>query len=408
MPRPAYFSTSFTRTACCPTSSNPLNYLPFPLLDPEVVAEVPAAAAAPAQTGLVEEQARAAPVGLSLTILNMPKMMNDVKFIRKLKELGIKYHKADKPFNKAAGKLRFENQEDRQAAFTALNGTEIDGLVWQVRLPADMGGEIGGTVSTRTGGGRGGGRNGGNKASEDGEEGEGKGEGAAEDGEEGEGKATTVKDAVVPWHHMEYAQQKIKKYRQMRDILEKISKRVKKDSVNGMPDWLVPITKQKTKWLACPLDQVIPSPFTEGYRNKTELTIGLNAQGKPAIGFLLGAMKDGVVAVGDPREALSVSTIHAELHQLVEPFVVDSGLPVWDKSTHTGFWRLCLLRSTINEDSLVMFQINTAAVTPEQLEKTKTDLVQFITQSNNPIKDKSTHQNLVARTCRNLLPIIPT
>lgn len=360
-----------------------------PFLDPEVVAEAPVAAAAPVQTGLVEEQARAAPVGLSLTVLNMPKMMNDVKFARKLKELGIKYHKADKPFNKAAGKLRFENQEDRQAAFTALNGTEIDGLVWQVRLPADMGGEIGGTVSGRTGGGRGG-RNGGNKPSEDGEA---EGEGASEDGEEKEGKATTVKDAVVPWHHMEYSQQKIKKYRQMRDILEKISKRVKKDSVNGMPDWLTPITKQKLKWLACPLDQVIPSPHTEGYRNKTELTIGLNAEGKPAIGFLLGAMKDGVVAVGDPREALSVSTTHAELHQLVEPFVVESGLPVWDRTTHTGFWRLCLLRSTINEDSLVMFQVNTAAVTPAQLEKTKADLVAFITQSTNPIKDKSTSLN---------------
>lgn len=380
------------------------------LLEPIVASEAPIAESTPvvepttAHPGLVEEQARSAPAGLSLTITNMPKMMNDAKFARKMKELGIKYHKADKPFNKTAGKLRFENQEDRQAAYAALNEQTIDGSVWQIRLPADMGGDIGGSVGARQGGGRGGNRPGGNKpktaekSGEESDEGEGGVAAAAAEGEDGEGdsggRATNVKDAVVPWHDIDYEKQKIKKYRAMRDILEKVSKRVKKDSVHGMPDWLTPITKQKLKWLACPLDQVIPSPHTEGYRNKTELTIGLNTEGKPAIGFLLGAMKDGVVAVADPREALSVSKVHADLHQLVEPFVTQSGLPVWDRTTHTGFWRLCLLRSTINEDSLVMFQVNTAAVTPEQFEKTKAELVTFITESTNPIKDKSTSPSL--------------
>lgn len=353
-----------------------------------------ASAAAPseASTGVVEEQVRAAPVGLSLTITNMPKNMNDVKFVRKLKELGIKYLKADKPFNKAAGKVRFENQEDRKAALAALDGLEVDGLVWQVRLPADMGGELGGSVAGRSGG-RSGGRQGAKpaKSGEDGEESNGaEGEGEGE-GEEGESKpALTVKDAVVPWHDLDYERQVFKKYRDMRGILEKISKRVKKDAPNNMPAWLEPITRLKTKWLACPLEQVIHSPFTEGYRNKSELTIGLNVEGKPAIGFLLGAMKDGILAVGDPREALSVSKVHADLHQLVEPFVINSGLPVWDRNTHTGFWRLLLLRSTLNEDSLVMIQVNPGAVTPEQLEKTKADFVKHILESDHPVKDKST------------------
>lgn len=349
-------------------------------------------AAAPAGVvepqGLLVEQSRAAPVGLSLTITNMSKMMNDIKFVRKLKELGIKYAKADKPFGKPAGKIRFENQEDRAAALEALNGKEIDGLVWQVRLPADMGGELGGTVHSRVGG-RGGDRRQNKNASKSDDKSDEEGE-VAEGGDgEATENATNVKDAVSPWHVFDLDTQRRKKYRGMREILEKISKRVKKDAAT-MPEWLVPILKQKTKWLACPLEQVIPSPITEGYRNKTELTVGLDVNGKPAIGFLLGAMKDGIVAVGDPREALSVSPLHAQIHQMIEPFVTTSGIPVWSRNTHTGFWRLCLIRSTINEDSLVMFQINSGAVTPEQLEKIKNDFVKFVTESDHPIKDKST------------------
>lgn len=347
----------------------------------------------PIDSGVVVEAPRAAPVGLSLAIYNLPKMMNDIKFARKLKELKVKFLKADKPFNKQAGKIRFENQEDRQAALSALNGLEVDGTVWSVRLPADMGGEVGASVLSRPFGGAVGR---GAKASSSEVDGEEEGEGKAE--EEGEGvaldeeaqaaSATNVKDAVAPWHQFEYGHQRIKKYRAMREILEKISKRVKRDSVAGMPEWLAPITRTKLKWLACPLDQVVSSPLTEGYRNKTELTIGLDVHGKPAIGFLLGAMKHGIVSVADPREAPSVSALHASLHQLIEPFVINSNLPVWERATHTGFWRMLLLRSTINEDSLIMLQVNPGAVTPEHYEKVKTDLVKFITNSDNPVKDK--------------------
>jgi tRNA (uracil-5-)-methyltransferase len=351
-------------------------------------AEVSISDAAMAVDGLVQEAPRTAPAGLSLTIHNLPKTMNDTKFNKKVKELGIKYLKADKPFNKTAGRLRFENQEDRQAALTALTHVVVDGVAWAVRVPADMGGEIGANVGKRGPGGFRS-RDDKNKVGEDGDsEGEEGVSGAGEDGEEQGKAATTVKEAVAPWHHLDYPHQTYKKYRAMRDILEKIVKRAKKDSVAALPEWLSAITKQKLKWLACPLEQVTPSPLTEGYRNKTELTIAMDIHGKPAIGFTLGAMKNGVVAVGNPAEAPMFSRIHAELHQLLEPFVANSGLPVWDKTTHTGFWRLLLLRSTMNEDSLIMFQVNPGALTPERFEKVKQDLVQFVTTSESPASKK--------------------
>lgn len=40
-----------------------------------------------------------------------------------------------------------------------------------------------------------------------------------------------------------------------------------------------------------PLPSILRSPSIEGYRNKAEFTIGLDAQERPAVGFLLGSFK---------------------------------------------------------------------------------------------------------------------
>jgi hypothetical protein len=312
--------------------------------------------------------------------------------------MGLKYAKADKPFGKTAGKIRFENQDDRATALEALNGKKFDGWVCYVRLPADMGGETG---ATRVRGGRGGGREASSSSSAGGSGSVGEDSNelhdTAGDGEEGEdggrggaAAAATVADAITPWHAFDYDTQIVKKYRHMRDILEKISKRVRKDSPAALPRWLVPVFQLRTKPIPCPLEQVIPSPSIEGYRNKTELTIGLNQAGEAAIGFLLGAMKNGISAVADPSEARSVSPVHAAIHKLMEPYVLGTGLPVWDRTTHTGFWRLLLIRSTVNQDSLIMLQVNSNAVTPEMLEKVKKDVVDHVTTSSDPVAQNST------------------
>jgi hypothetical protein len=44
---------------------------------------------------------------------------------------------------------------------------------------------------------------------------------------------------------------------------------------------------------ALPLPSVLRSPSIEGYRNKAEFTIGLDANERPSVGFLLGSFKVG-------------------------------------------------------------------------------------------------------------------
>ena len=51
--------------------------------------------------------------------------------------------------------------------------------------------------------------------------------------------------------------------------------------------------------ICCPLDGTLRSPVVNRYRNKTEFTVGLDVEEQPAVGFLLGAFKEGFTAVAD-------------------------------------------------------------------------------------------------------------
>jgi tRNA (uracil-5-)-methyltransferase len=49
--------------------------------------------------------------------------------------------------------------------------------------------------------------------------------------------------------------------------------------------------------MVCPIDAVIPSISKEGYRNKSEFSIGVGSDGLPTVGFMLGLYKDGMNTV---------------------------------------------------------------------------------------------------------------
>lgn len=104
-----------------------------------------------------------------------------------------------------------------------------------------------------------------------------------------------------------------------------------------------------------PLDGIVRSPVLEGYRNKSEFTIGPDADGLPTVGFNVGLFKQGVTAVASPEECRHISpaakTLAAALqaHLRAEAETMESekkrlSLPVWDKRRGAGFWRLLTVR----------------------------------------------------------------
>lgn len=85
---------------------------------------------------------------------------------------------------------------------------------------------------------------------------------------------------------------------------------------------------------------ILPSPVIDGYRNKCEFSIGLDGKGNTAIGFQMGAFKDGVLEIAEPSECQNVSKSAKIIVAAVQEFVKKSKLPLWDKKQSSGFWRL--------------------------------------------------------------------
>uniref|UniRef100_A0A183AK04 SpoU_methylase domain-containing protein n=1 Tax=Echinostoma caproni TaxID=27848 RepID=A0A183AK04_9TREM len=116
----------------------------------------------------------------------------------------------------------------------------------------------------------------------------------------------------------------------------------------------------------CPLVELIPSPMTVGYRNKSELTIGQDLEGKgPVIGFRFTKYRDGLIAVGSYRHLtiLPPATV-AMLNSLQEfinqysPCEPHKSLTTYDPISHEGHWRQVLVRETRLEDRLLLLDVH--------------------------------------------------
>lgn len=134
------------------------------------------------------------------------------------------------------------------------------------------------------------------------------------------------------------------------------------------------------------IDPIKGSPVITGYRNKCEFTVGLDREGRPAVGFLLGGYREGIVTVENARDALHVPAVLKSLADHLEMFVRSGSMPVYDRSSKEGFWRLMLAR--IHDGDVMAAVQVTAGV--EGASTIQTQLVEhmrsFAFEGSNPIK----------------------
>ncbi|PJF19373.1 hypothetical protein PSACC_00786 [Paramicrosporidium saccamoebae] len=131
-----------------------------------------------------------------------------------------------------------------------------------------------------------------------------------------------LNDQVTPLWKVPYEEQLVRKHTKLEALLRK--------NVKVGDDFL--------------MEPIKASPMTTGYRNKCEFTVGHDKNGVPTVGFLLGAYKDGVVAVENAKDTVHIPEVLKALADHLESYVKDSGLAIFDRSTKEGFWRLMLAR----------------------------------------------------------------
>ena len=169
-----------------------------------------------------------------------------------------------------------------------------------------------------------------------------------------------VRDAVCPLWSLPYEEQLSMKAEKVQDALNTLVRGVKKNCRRGraeggcayLPKWTS--TRKGESQHPVQLMGIVRSPVIDGYRNKSEFTVGLDTNGEPSVGFNVGLFRDGVTAVSSPSNCRHISPIAKCIATAFQLFLrseaqnsVVSGscyLPVWDKRKGAGFWRLLTVR----------------------------------------------------------------
>jgi len=178
--------------------------------------------------------------------------------------------------------------------------------------------------------------------------------------ETGATEEITIRDVVTPFWPLSYDDQMKLKRTELEGSLRKVTRKFKQQKLHMLPS-----TRQMVRWaydakagVCCPLNYVHPSPDIEGYRNKSEFTIGLDHEGHACIGFLLGRFAEGVTAVAPPTDCRNISAAHKRIATVVQEVVATSPLGAWNKVDHTGVFRRLVVRTSSNNDCLVELQVH--------------------------------------------------
>jgi len=165
----------------------------------------------------------------------------------------------------------------------------------------------------------------------------------------------SVCDAVCPWWQRPYRDQLTDKRDRVEEALASVTHQVGKQcGPDTAPAWLEAarlLRGVKGGSPCAPLLGILRSPVLEGYRNKAEMTVGLDQDEKAEVGYLLGNHVDGITAVADPSPARNASRLAVQYAHMMRDFIRHhSSLPAWDKrgTSNTGFWRLMVVREGRN------------------------------------------------------------
>ncbi|XXQ30810.1 RRM domain-containing protein [Plasmodiophora brassicae] len=185
-----------------------------------------------------------------------------------------------------------------------------------------------------------------------------------------------LEEVVTPWLSVTYEQQLAKKVDILRDSLTDVVKALRKDyksdiakypslDLKGVPrepvhaDLHCPTTlsvastcdipSNANMRMACRIESVHGwSDGREGYRNKNEMTIGLDLEGKPCVGFIVGRT-EGRHVVAHAGPSVIIPRVAARIAADLEAFIAESGLKSFQKlgndAPSTGFWRKVLVRT---------------------------------------------------------------
>ena len=189
--------------------------------------------------------------------------------------------------------------------------------------------------------------------------------------------AISIQKRVCPLWETPYQEQVDSKKQALLNILKLVNTTAKKNLKPGemTPKWV-------EKETCCNLDEFLASDNNDAnpifyYRNKAELTIGKNFEGKINVGFNRGNFNKGIMWVEEVKDCPILSREAIELSSALQEFirVKNEKFPVFDRFTHEGFWRNLVVRqSNKSKEVLVYVVVNDKGIEKPLIEQINQEL----------------------------------
>lgn len=185
-------------------------------------------------------------------------------------------------------------------------------------------------------------------------------------------KIKTVREVSEPLGHLSYEEQLEMKQKKIDDIMKQFNKDLKK--ANNFQ-----YRGSGTEDLTYDLRKIIPSPKTDGYRNKCEFSIGRTVEGEIEVGNRLSTYAEGNTCVGDVKELKMPTVNMKKVAKIVRDFVIKSGLETFNAENYKGTYRNVTIRETRDGSMMIIIGIHPQEMTEEEKEKFQKSFVEFIT-----------------------------
>ena len=231
-------------------------------------------------------------------------------------------------------------------------------------------------------------------------EGEGEDDGATRDGPSNSPVTfeveRTINDVVAPLWRKPYPEQLVIKRDGVRELMQTTTRNWQREygkTLTFPHQSHEPNPKfAKTTALFCKLEDIVPSPVIDAYRNKCEFSIGIDSKGEVAIGHLMGKYTAGEVTVESIQDCPHVPAIAKSLSKKLSDFitsyspqqpsasVTEAAHPYkpYDKRDHSGFWRLFIVRNSFEtKQAMCLIQVSGKGKTEEELNAFRSALKQY-------------------------------
>ncbi|XP_052006737.1 tRNA (uracil-5-)-methyltransferase homolog B-like [Xyrauchen texanus] len=177
-------------------------------------------------------------------------------------------------------------------------------------------------------------------------------------------------DTVTPLWRLSYEEQLQWKQEQQHKILLEMTKQLAQDSFHNF-------------WndLRFPLLPIVPSPSSDGYRNKSTFSVNKGVDGNPkTVGFYIGTGKLGNIVCVHGDHLLNMPPKHKMVARNYEDFIRHSRLSPCILFHDGGHWREITIRTNSAGHTMAIVYFHPQSLTPEEIGIHKAALVEYFTQ----------------------------